>query len=108
MKDVHAGLGLENMSDLVLKQIYGIYKTKTVTKEQIRKNKMTERKIFKTFNNLTKDKLNTKNNKNVYVRNDVMTTTMKPSRDKKKKEKKIPSKKKLMIPEFFLDSGIFL
>ena len=108
MKDVHAGLGLENMSDPALKQIYGIYKTKTVTKEQIRKNKMTERKFFKIFNNLTKDKLNTKNNKNEYVRNDVMTTTMKPSRDKKKKEKKIPSKKKLMIPEFFLDSGIFL
>ena len=99
MKDVHAGLGLENMSDPVLKQIYGIYKTKTVTKEQIRKNKMTERKIFKIFNNLTKDKLNTKNNKNVYVRNDVMTTTMKPFRGKKKKEKKMPSEKKLMIPE---------
>ena len=99
MKDVHAGLGLENMSDPVLKQIYGIYKTKTVTKEQIRKNKMTERKFFKIFNNLTKDKLNTKNNKNVYVRNDVMTTTMKPFRGKKKKEKKMPSEKKLMIPE---------
>ena len=99
MKNVHAGLGLENMSDPVLKQIYGIYKTKTVTKEQIRKNKMTERKIFKIFNNLTKDKLNTKNNKNVYVRNDVMTTTMKPFRGKKKKEKKMPSEKKLMIPE---------
>ena len=99
MKNVHAGLGLENMSDPVLKQIYGIYKTKTVTKEQIRKNKMTERKFFKIFNNLTKDKLNTKNNKNVYVRNDVMTTTMKPFRGKKKKEKKMPSEKKLMIPE---------
>ena len=94
MKDVHAGLGLENMSDPVLKQIYGIYKTKTVTKEQIRKNKMTERKIFKIFNNLTKDKLNTKNNKNVYVRNDVMTTTMKPFRGKKKKRKKDAFRKK--------------
>ena len=93
MKDVHAGLGLENMSDPVLKQIYGIYKTKTVTKEQIRKNKMTERKFFKIFNNLTKDKLNTKNNKNEYVRNDVMTTTMKPSRDKKKKKKRFLQKR---------------
>ena len=94
MKDVHAGLGLEDMSDPVLKQIYGIYKTKTFTKEQIRKNKMTERKIFKIFNNLTKDKLNTKNNKNVYVRNDVMTTTMKPFRGKKKKRKKDAFRKK--------------
>ena len=94
MKDVHAGLGLENMSDPVLKQIYGIYKTKTVTKEQIRKNKMTERKFFKIFNNLTKEKLNTKNNKNVYFRNDVMTTTMKPFRGKKKKRKKDAFRKK--------------
>ena len=55
---------------------------------------MTERKIFKIFNNLTKDKLNTKNNKNVYVRNDVMTTTMKPFRGKKKKRKKDAFRKK--------------
>ena len=43
MKDVHTGLGLENMSDPVLKQIYGIHKTKNFIKEQIRKYKMTER-----------------------------------------------------------------
>ena len=30
MKDVHKGLGVKNMSDLVLKQIYGIYETKTL------------------------------------------------------------------------------
>ena len=49
MKDVHEGLGLENMSDLVLKQIYGIYRTKNLTKKQIRKYKMTEREAFKRF-----------------------------------------------------------
>ena len=27
MKDVQDGLGVKNMSDLVLKEIYGIYKT---------------------------------------------------------------------------------
>ena len=37
MEDVHAGLGLENMSDPVLKQIYRTYQTKDLTKEQIKK-----------------------------------------------------------------------
>ena len=49
MKDVHKGLGLQNMSDPVLKQIYGIYGTKNLTKKQIRKYKMTEREAFKKF-----------------------------------------------------------
>ena len=31
MKDVRNSLGLKNMSDPVLEQIYGIYKTKKVT-----------------------------------------------------------------------------
>ena len=35
---------------------------------------MTEREIYKKFGNLNEDELNTKSNKNVYVRNDVMTT----------------------------------
>ena len=38
---------------------------------------MTEGKIFKKFTNLSKKELNTKNNKQAYVRNDVMTTTIK-------------------------------
>ena len=37
MKDVHKGSGVKNMSDLVLKEIYGIYKTKNLTNKQIRK-----------------------------------------------------------------------
>ena len=43
MKDVHRGLGVKNMSDLVLKEIYGIYKTKNLTNKQIRKYKMIEK-----------------------------------------------------------------
>ena len=35
MKDVHDGFGVENMSDLILKLIYGIYETKIPTRKQI-------------------------------------------------------------------------
>ena len=38
MKNVHKGLGVKNVSDLVLKEICGIYKTK-----QARKYKKTEK-----------------------------------------------------------------
>ena len=50
------------MSDPVLKQIYGIYRTKNVTKEQIKKSKMTERETFEKYDNLSEDELNTKQN----------------------------------------------
>ena len=101
MEDVHAGLGLQNMSDPVLKEIYGIYETKNLTKEQIKKYKMTEREIFKGFDNLSKDELNIKKNKSVYVRNDVMTAIIKNSKGEKKevKEKQMSSEKELMLPE---------
>ena len=42
-KNLQDGLSVANMSGLVLKQIYGRYGTKILTKKQIRKNKMTER-----------------------------------------------------------------
>ena len=77
MKNVHDGLCVKNMSDLVLKEIYGICETKNPTKEQIQKYKMTERKFFEKYANLSKDKLNTKSSKNVYVKNDVMSTVIK-------------------------------
>ena len=38
---------------------------------------MTKREIYKRFTNLSEKKLNTKNNKKAYVRNDVITTVMK-------------------------------
>ena len=34
---------------------------------------MTERETFKKFDNLKEDELNTKSNKNVYVKNIIMT-----------------------------------
>ena len=77
MKDIQNGLGVQNISDLVLKEIYGIYKTKSLTKEQIKRYKMTKREIFEKFDNLSEDELNAKNNKEVYAKNDVMTTVIK-------------------------------
>ena len=72
MKNVHNDLGVKNISDLILKEIYGIYKTKNLTKEQIREYKMIEREIFKKHANLSEDELSEMSNKNVYVKNDAM------------------------------------
>ena len=60
-------------SDLVLKEICGICETKNPTKEQVNEYKMTERKIYKKFVDLSKKELNTKNNKITYVKNGVLT-----------------------------------
>ena len=88
MKDAGSGMGVKNISDLVLKEIYGICETKNPTKEQINEYKMTEREIYEKFDNLSKDELNTKSNKNVYVRNNVMTNIIKHCRGEKKKRYK--------------------
>ena len=63
-------------------------KTKNLTKEQIREYKMTEREIFKKYLNLSEDQLSKKSNKNIYVKNDVMTTVIKRCRGGKKKRQK--------------------
>ena len=50
---------------------------------------MTEREIFEKYDNLSKGKLNIKSNKNVYVKNDVITTVIKCcSGEKKEVEEK--------------------
>ena len=49
---------------------------------------MTEREIFEKFDNLIEDELNTKSNKKVYVKNDVMTTVIKRCRGEKKNRRK--------------------
>ena len=85
MKNVHKGLGVKNMSDLILKEIYSIYETKNLTKEPIRKYKMTEREIFEIYDNLTEDELSNKSNNNVYVKNDVMTAVIKRCIGEKKR-----------------------
>ena len=88
MKNIGSGLGVKNISDLVLKEIYGIYEKKDLAKEEIKNYKMTERDIYEKFDNLSKDELNTRSNKNVYVRNNVITNIIKHCRGKKKKKKK--------------------
>ena len=51
---------VQNMSDPILKEIYHIYKTKNLTKEQIKKYKMTEREIFEKYDKLSENDLNLK------------------------------------------------
>ena len=88
MKDVGDALGVKNISDLVLKKIYGIYEKRKSTKEEIKCFKMTEREILKKFYNLSEDELNTKSNKNVYVKNNIMTNIIKHCKDEKKNRNK--------------------
>ena len=45
MHDVHKNLGVKNMYDLVRKNINGIFETKSLTKEQIRKYKIREKEL---------------------------------------------------------------
>ena len=52
MKDIGNGLGVADISDLVLKEIYGIYEERKLTKEEIKNYKTTEREIFEKFDNL--------------------------------------------------------
>ena len=61
-------------------------KEKNPTKEQINEYKRTESKIYEKFGNLIEGGYNTKSNKNIYVKNDVMTTIIKRCRGEKKKE----------------------
>ena len=94
MKDVQNGLGIQSISDLVLKEMYSIYKTKSLTKEQIKRYKVTKRKIFEKFDNFSKDEWNEKNNKGICAKNDVMTTVIKRCRDEKKTKGQKKKKKK--------------
>ena len=45
---------------------------------------MIERELYKNFDKLSEEDLNTKNNKTIYVRNDDITTVIKHSRGEKK------------------------
>ena len=47
MVDVQNGLGIKNVSDLVRKHIQGIYETKNLTEEQVRKYKRSQKEINK-------------------------------------------------------------
>ena len=77
IKDVGSGMGVKNISDLVLKEIHGVLETKNPTKNQTIKYKITERELYEKFDNLSEEELKTKSNKIIYVRIDVMTTIIK-------------------------------
>ena len=85
MKNVGVGLGVKSISDLVLKEIRGIYEKKELTKEEIKRYKMTEREICEKYDYLSEDELNVKSNKNVFVKNNAMTNIIKRCRDEKKR-----------------------
>ena len=101
MKDVESGVCVKNISNLVLKEIYGICETKNPTKKQVKEYEMTKRQIYKKFTNLNEKLLNTKNIKNPYVRNDVMTTIIKRCRGETTRGKRAIDgfSNKLMIPD---------
>ena len=72
------------MSDLNLKEIYGRNGTKHLTNNEIKKYKKSEREKFEKYDNLSENELNTKSHKDVYVRNDVITSVVVHRRGEKK------------------------
>ena len=44
MKDTGNGIGVKNISDLILKEIYGICEKRNPSKEQLNEHKMTTKK----------------------------------------------------------------
>ena len=86
---------------MVLKEIHGILKTKSPTKEWINEYKMTETKIYEKLANLSEEELNAKSNKNVCIKNVVITAIIKCSRGEKKRGVRAIDRfrKKLMIPD---------
>ena len=83
MKDIESDIGLKNISDLGLKEIYGICETKNPSKQQVNEYKMTKKQIYKKFTNLSQEEINTTNNKKTYFKNNVMITIIKRCRGKK-------------------------
>ena len=108
IKDVGNGLGVKNISDLVLKEIYGIYEKKELTKEETKCYKMTEREIYENFDNLSKDKLNTKSNKSAYVKNIIMANIIKHCRGQKKRGPRAiyGFRKNLMLADYEISVSI--
>ena len=101
MKDTGGGMGVKNISNLVLKEIHGILK-KNPTKEQINEDKMTEREIYEKFDKLSEEELNAKSNKKVYIKNVTRTNITKHCRGGKKRGVRAIDgfTKKLMVPDY--------
>ena len=91
--------------DLVLKEIKGIYEK---LKKEIKNYKMTVREIYEKFANLSEDKLNEMSNKNIYLKNTIMTNIIKHCRGQKKRGiKSIDGfRKKLFIPDYEISESI--
>ena len=60
-------------------------KGKILRKSKLKKYKLTEKEIFEKFNDLSENEVNTKKNKKLYAKNDVMTTVIKHCRGEKKR-----------------------
>ena len=73
------------MSDLILKEIFGKYGTKSLTKEQIRRYKMNEIEISEKYDDLSENELNEKSNERVHVKNYVITFVIKHCKGEKKR-----------------------
>ena len=69
--------------DLVSKEIHCICEKK-LTKEETKCYKMTEREFYEKFYKLSEDELNTKSNKNVFVKNTIITNIINHCRGEKK------------------------
>ena len=63
-------------------------KGKILRKSKLKKYKLTEKEIFEKYNDLSENEVNTKKNKELYAKNDVMTTVIKHCRGEKKRWKK--------------------
>ena len=63
-------------------------KGKILRKSKLKKYKLTEKEIFEKYNDLSENEVNTKKNKKLYAKNDVMTTVIKYCRGEKKRWKK--------------------
>ena len=85
MCDAQAESGVQNISDLVRKKIWGIFETENATKDQIKKYKRNEKELDK----------NCAKSRYVFGRNDLMARIIKNSRGKKKK--RTEKKKKMTL-----------
>ena len=77
MHNVQEGLGVKNMSDLVRKEIHGIFETKYPTKDQIRKYKRREKELDDNCNATF-----------VYFSSDLMLRVIKNCRNEKRRGEK--------------------
>ena len=62
-------------------------KQKALQKSKLKDIKWLKKTFLKKFDNLSEDELNAKNNKDIYAKNDVMTTVIKRCRGEEKEAK---------------------